>query len=157
MLFRSDERTVSAAWMEANLPVMGDGITHYYGQGPTFDPENLWDPSETINWKDKDMGAVRGTDVKDLCDLVGGAESGDEIVLRAADGFSKKIPYENVYNPDDRQGPIVLTWEKDGNSVNGDQYRDGMRNVFFADTSTNSEGKHVYGNWDMHETLAEKY
>ena len=28
-----DEVTVSAEWMETNLPVMGDGITHYYGHG----------------------------------------------------------------------------------------------------------------------------
>jgi hypothetical protein len=28
-----------------------------------------------------------------------------------------------------------------------------MRLVFFADDSTNEEGLHVYGNWDMHETL----
>jgi hypothetical protein len=30
-----------------------------------------------------------------------------------------------------------------------------MRLVFFADNSTNEEGLHVYGNWDMHETLPE--
>ncbi|KAF1078975.1 hypothetical protein [Methanogenium sp. MK-MG] len=152
-----DEQTVSATWMEANLPVMGDGTTHYYAQGPSFDPNPLWDETETINWEGKDMGAVRGTDIKDLCELVDGAESGDVIVLRAADGFSKSFPYENVYNPQPRQGSIVLTWEKDGNSVTGDSYSDGMRNVFFADTTTNPEGAHVYGNWDMHETMPEDY
>ncbi len=152
-----NEKTVTAAWMENNLPVMGDGTTHYYAQGPSFDPNPLWDETETVNWEGKDMGAVRGTDIKDLCELVDGAESGDVIFLRAADGFSKSFPYENVYNPQDRQGSIVLTWEKNGNSVTGDSYSDGMRNVFFADTSTNPEGKHVYGNWDMHETMPEDY
>ena len=77
-----NETTVTATWMEANLPVLGDGMTHYYAQGPTFNDSNLWDPEETINWEDKDMGAVRGTDVKVLCDQIGGAESGDLIVLR---------------------------------------------------------------------------
>ncbi len=152
-----NETTVSAAWMEANLPVMGDGTTHYYAQGPSFNDSNLWDPSETINWEEKDMGAVRGTDIKDLCDQVGGAESGDLIVLRAADGYYKTFPYENVYTPASRQGPVVLAWEKDGNSVSDGSYTDGMRNVFFADTSTNPQGAHVYGNWDMHETMPQIY
>ncbi|GAB7015503.1 hypothetical protein [Methanogenium cariaci] len=152
-----DERTVSATWMEENLPVMGDGTTHYYAQGPSFEPNPLWDETETVNWEGKDMGAVRGTDIKDLCNLVGGAETGDEILLRASDGFNKRFPYENVYSPPARQGPIVLTWEINGYSVNDGSYEDGMRNVFFADTSTNPEGKHVYGTWDMHETMPEDY
>jgi len=31
-----NETTVTYEWMEANLPVHGDGITHYYHQGPVF-------------------------------------------------------------------------------------------------------------------------
>ena len=31
------ERTVSYEWMEENLPVYGDGATHYYHQGPVFE------------------------------------------------------------------------------------------------------------------------
>ncbi|HOG53151.1 MAG TPA: hypothetical protein PLT03_04685, partial [Bacillota bacterium] len=42
----------------------GDGVTQYYYQGPTFDPDNIWDPDETLNLKNK--GAVKGTDIKDL-------------------------------------------------------------------------------------------
>ncbi|MDD1634414.1 MAG: argininosuccinate synthase, partial [Methanomicrobiales archaeon] len=30
------ERTVDYRWLEANLPVLGDGVTHYYQQGPVF-------------------------------------------------------------------------------------------------------------------------
>jgi hypothetical protein len=43
--------------MEANLPVQGDGATHYYHQGPVFEGDK-WDPEETANLKDK--GAVMG-------------------------------------------------------------------------------------------------
>ncbi|MDD1705738.1 MAG: hypothetical protein LUQ12_01720, partial [Methanoregulaceae archaeon] len=30
------EREVDFRWMESNLPVYGDGVTHYYHQGPVF-------------------------------------------------------------------------------------------------------------------------
>ena len=161
------EDTVDYKWMEQNLPVKGDGKTHYYMQGPVFEgewnnvhpgePYNTWNPREDVNsYPAKDMGAVKGTDIKDLCELVGGASDGDEIQLMSNDGFSKKFDYEDVYNPESRQGEIVLTWWKDG-SYAGDGYGDGMRNVFFADTSTNEWGEHIFGNQDMKETLDEKY
>jgi hypothetical protein len=53
--------------MRDNLTVYGDGTTHYYFQGPTFDPDNLWDPDEMVNIDSRDYGACKGTDVKDLC------------------------------------------------------------------------------------------
>ncbi|MDY6932356.1 MAG: hypothetical protein SVJ22_10640, partial [Halobacteriota archaeon] len=92
-----DETTVNYAWMEANLPVHGDGSTHYYYQGPVFEGE--WESTYTMtysggNWQNseekydrvdygsgyvqeeqvncypnKDLGACKGTDVRDLCDL----------------------------------------------------------------------------------------
>ena len=39
-----NETTVDYRWMEANLPVRGDGTTHYYLQGPVFvdNPEDRW-------------------------------------------------------------------------------------------------------------------
>ena len=155
------EMTVDCFWMEANLPVQGDGSTHYYHQGPVFsdDPEERWDVNETTNFKDR--GAVMGTDIRDLCDLVGGAEPGDEIMVHAVDGYHVEFPYENVYHPQPRQGPIVLTWyngedaevgERQGTGYVPDFYA-GMRLVFFADTSTNAEGLHVFGNTDMRETM----
>ncbi len=149
-----NETAVTYEWMKTNLPIQGDGITEFYLQGPVFDwPPGPWDPDETTNFKDK--GAVKGTNVKDLCDLVGGMSPGDEIKVSASDGFSKWFNYTNVYEPQPRQGPIVLCWYKDGNYV--PDYEEGMQIVFFADNSTNSEHKHVFGNWDMHECLAEKY
>ena len=48
--------TVDYQWMEAHLPVVGDGITHYYLQGPVFEGD-LWDPTESVNVETKDMGA----------------------------------------------------------------------------------------------------
>ena len=44
-----DQVTVDSTWMDANLPVQGDGVTHYYHQGPTFESTNMWDPDELIN------------------------------------------------------------------------------------------------------------
>ncbi|HON41032.1 MAG TPA: argininosuccinate synthase, partial [Methanoculleus sp.] len=37
-----NETTVDYRWMEENLPVLGDGVTHYYHQGPVFEGDK-WD------------------------------------------------------------------------------------------------------------------
>jgi hypothetical protein len=146
------ERTVDYRWLEANLPVKGDGSTHYYHQGPTFDDADLWDPTESRNVEDKDMGAVKGTALRDLCGLAGGMSSGDTLVVRASDGFSKRFSYASVYSPSSRQGQMVLTWYRaDEGYV--PSYSTGMRVVFFADTSVNPWGWHVFGNADMKATM----
>ena len=146
------ERTVDYRWLESNLQVRGDGSTHYYHQGPTFDDADLWDPTESKNVQDKDMGAVKGTAVRDLCSLVGGMQSGDTLVVRSGDGFSKKFSYGTVYSPSARQGPMVLTWYRaDEGYV--PSYSTGMRIVFYADTSTNPFGLHVFGNSDMKASM----
>jgi hypothetical protein len=153
-----NETTVDYQWMEANLPVLGDGRTHYYLQGPVFvdNTEDRWNPGEDTNVLEKDMGAVKGTDLRDLCELVGGMEPGDTVTLRASDGFSKTFAYENVYEPPARQGQMVITWYRENQSyVPG--YADGMRLVFFADTSTNPWGVHALGNQDWHDSAAEEY
>ncbi len=146
------ERTVDYRWLESNLQVYGDGSTHYYHQGPTFDDTDLWDPTESKNVQDKDMGAVKGTAVRDLCGLVGGMQSGDTLVVRSGDGFSKKFSYRTVYTPSARQGPMVLTWYK-ANEGYVPGYSTGMRIVFYADTSTNPFGLHVFGNSDMKASM----
>lgn len=149
-----DETTVDFRWMETNLPVQGDGVTHYYHQGPTFDESDPWNPDEDTNVESRDFGAVKGTAVRDLCDLVGGMAPGDAVRIRADDGFSKTFDYPALYQPSPRQGTLVLTWYRAGDGY-GDTYYEGMRTVFFADTSTNPWGYHVFGNWDMHESLPE--
>ena len=152
-----NETTVDYHWLEANLPVQGDGKTHYYHQGPVFvdNKEGQWDVNETANFKDE--GAVKGTAVKDLGNLVGGMKPGDEVMIKAPDGYHVEFGYDNVYNPLSRQGPIVVCWYNGEETTVGERqgtgyppgYFAGMRLVFFADTGTNPEGKHVFGNNDM--------
>jgi hypothetical protein len=156
-----NETSVSIAWMEQNLPVQGDGVTHYYHQGPVFvdDKEGQWDPEETANFKD--MGAVKGTAVRDLCDLVGGVAPGDEVMVKATDGYHVEFSRGNIYEPAPRQGNITVCWYNGEESSVGERqgtgyppsYSVGMRLVFFADNSTNSAGKHVFGNQDMREVM----
>ncbi len=154
------EITVTYQWMESNLTVHGDGITHYYHQGPVFEGD-MWDPDETANLKDK--GAVRGTAVRDLCELVGGMQPDDELMLASPDGYTMEFGYRNVYEPLNRQGPIVLCWYKgeDPNENYGggypgkDAYNSAIQIVFMAQT-LNSEGKYVFGNTDMQICLPEE-
>jgi len=154
------EKAVSYQWMEDNLPIRGDGTTHYYLQGPSFDPDNLWDPNETVNLKDK--GAVMGTSIKDLCDLVGGMDSGDEVMLLAVDNWTIKFKYANVSQPQERQGIIALCWYNGEDARDGERYGEGypgnngyrtaLQIVIMAKT-TNAEGKHVFGNADMQAVM----
>jgi hypothetical protein len=156
-----NETTVNYTWMEANLPVQGDGKTHYYHQGPVFveDKEGQWDVNETTNFKDE--GAVKGTDVKDLCNIVGGMNPGDEVMIKAPDGYHVEFGYDNVYNPLLRQGKITVCWYNGEETAVGERqgtgyppgYFAGMRLVFFADTGTNKEGKHIFGNNDMRAVM----
>lgn len=157
------EKTVEYRWLmdPDNIPVLGDGATHYYHQGPVFvdDPDESteqvlrWNPGEDTNIKD--MGALKGTNVRDLCELVGGMAPGDRLRVRASDGFSKTFAYGNVYQYSAREGPMVICWYKDGQYPDCG-YREGMRLVWFADTSTNPWNKHVFGNWDWHSAAAEE-
>lgn len=158
------EKTVDYRWMEKNLRVYGDGFTHYYHQGPVFvdDPDPVkeeelrWNPDEDTNVQEKDMGAVKGTSVKDLCDLVGGMGSEDRVKIRSADGWSMLFAYKNVYEYSSREGPIVICWSKNG-MFPDTGYSDGMRMVWFADTSTNPWGIHAFGNYDWHEAADSEY
>ena len=160
-----NEVTVTVEEMMAGspeLPIYGDGVTHYYFQGPSFDPDNMWDQTELVNVDSRDYGACMGTDVKDLCELAGGASAGDKIKIKASDNFYKMFAADDIYNPEPEQGKLIVTWytadTADGTSgyVTDDSYSTGMRLIFFAET-LNPDGKHVFGTWDMHETLAEEY
>lgn len=166
------EKTLTYQEMRDTLPVQGDGSTHYFHQGPVFvdDPNEeveqklRWNPAEDTNIDTKDMGAVMGTSVKDLCDLVGGMSEGDTLVIAASDGLTKEFAYKHVYSPPARQGQMGITWycsDSMFSICNGPYpdsgYADGMRLVFFADTSVNPWGTHVFGNFDWHESADEKY
>jgi len=151
-------QTVTYQWMETNLPVQGDGVTSYYCQGPTFDNTNfdtVWNPEEDVNVDSRFYGAAKGTDVKDLANLVGGAAPGDTIEIEASDGFSKWFDWETIYNPAARQGKLVVAWYNNDFGGYVPSYDTGMRLLFFADDSTNPWGWHAFGNWDMHETMPE--
>jgi hypothetical protein len=148
--------------MEKNLPKHGDGVTHYYLQGPTFDPDNLWDPDETLSITFKDKGAVMGTSIRDLCDLVGGMAPGDEVLMHSTDNWTIKFKYANIYEPQERQGIIALCWyngeeakegERYGEGYSGNNgYRTALQIVVMAGT-TNAEGKYVFGNADMQAVM----
>jgi hypothetical protein len=179
-----NETTVDYHWLEKNLPVQGDGVTRYYHQGPVFEgawedihpdkPYDPWNADEDVQISilyKGDFGAVRGTDIRDICDYIGGAEDGDMIELRSRDGYSRTYPYLIIYEPDPRQGPAVLCWYsgaeegpdmREGAKEQGKGYPDtgyvaGMRVIFFADTSTNPWGWHVFGNNDMKECWDKDY
>ena len=111
------EKTLTYQQMRDTLPVLGDGSTHYYHQGPVFvdQPGTIrWNPDEDTNVQEKDMGAVKGTNLKDLCDLVGGMSAGDTLIIKASDGMTKEFAYKNVYGYSSREGPIGITWYMDG-------------------------------------------
>ncbi|HIJ05848.1 MAG: Uncharacterized protein XE11_0008 [Methanomicrobiales archaeon 53_19] len=148
-----NEKVVDYTWMESNLPVLGDGSTHYYHQGPIFEGD-IWNPAEDENLKD--MGAVKGTDLRDLCELVGGMSEGETVTIKASDGLRRTFPYSNVYNPESRQGPMGITWYHHEDGYVPD-YQTGMRLIFFADTSVNPEGKNVFGVADKRETFPQEY
>jgi hypothetical protein len=156
------ETTKTYEWLRDNLPHQGDGVTHYYHQGPIFEGD-MWDSSETQNLKDK--GAVMGTAVKDLCDLVGGMSPQNEIMLKAVDNYHEEFAYENIYEPRAEQGVITLCWYSGEDALFGERYGEGypgnyytaMQIVFLAGT-TNVDGQYVFGNSDMKLCLPdEKY
>ena len=199
-----EETTKTWEWMRDNVPVYGDGETHYYFQGPVFIGEwqnnhpgetwddapicqgdivpgtevvfqnppseycivaDRWNPQEDTNCGGpegavpKDLGAVMGTSVSDLCDLVGGLSAGDTVRVRAIDGFYKEFPAEIFISPPAALGPGILCWyTKDcdeGFQGTGyvPEFYSGMRLAFLADTSTNPWGRHIFGIKDMVENL----
>ena len=107
--------------------------------------------------------ALKGSNVKDLCDLVGGMDPGDTVVIKAIDGWNMDFAYKNVYEYSDREGPMVLVWwsneaaEHPSHGYTGPDFPEGMRLYWFADTSVNPWGLHIFGNWDWHEAAASEY
>ncbi|MCX5998458.1 MAG: hypothetical protein NTU41_02405 [Chloroflexi bacterium] len=152
-----NQTTIDIATMAATLPVQGDGTTHYYTEGPTFDPNNLWDPTEICPGDSlKDKGALKGTNLKDLCDLVGGATHGYTIKVEAADGYGDTFDYDNIYNPVGRQGAMVICWWNNGEYSGPDAWTDGFLLAFFTTVPRASDGKLIFGHQDMHDCLPER-
>ena len=144
-----EETTKTITWMEENLKVYGaPGGVRLRFQGPTFDPNDLWNPAEDINPGKVDE-VVKGTAIKDLCDLVGGVAEGGEVKLVASDGFKATINYTNLYAPLDRQGEAIVAWwtERQGYAP---AYSDGPRLFYNAPDG-------IFGADDMRVCLAEDY
>jgi hypothetical protein len=100
------------------------------------------------------MGAARGTDIRDLLGLVGGAPAGSEVEVKASDNFTKRFATDDLIIMEDITP--VIAWENPTYGGEVPDYDTGMRLIFF-DSNTNAEEKHVFGNWDMHETLQDEY
>ena len=80
----------------------------------TLEQELRWNPAEDTNVDTKDMGAVKGTNLKDLCNLVGGMSPGEEVKILAIDGWSDTYAYKNVYEYSSREGPLGICWYQNG-------------------------------------------
>ena len=150
-----NETVVSYQWMEENLPVQGDGDTLYRFEAVDFTGDN-WDKNETYPGSFKIEEAVKGTALRDLCDLLGGMGPETEIKLIASDGYETSLGRKNVYSEElteeqmARQGePFLAWWSKDEGYV--PDYSNGMRLFFTAGED------HIFGLWDMHECVDEKY
>jgi len=140
--------TVTCSWMEEHLPVYGDTEAPYRFQGPTFDTGDLWNPAENMNLA-KVEEVVRGTALRDLCNLDGGMQEGDELRMTATDGYVVELMYENIYAHNPAQGSAILAWwtEKQGYTPS---YSGGPALFFLADDRT-------FGNQDMKECTDEGY
>jgi DMSO/TMAO reductase YedYZ molybdopterin-dependent catalytic subunit len=150
-----NETNVSYLWMEQNLDVYGNGETYYKFEGIDFTEGDHWDQNETYPGGFKISDAIKGSSVKDLCELVGGVGPGTDIKLVAIDGYETTLGYENIYAEEltteqqERQGEAVLAWYTGDNGYVPD-YTEGMRLFFTPDD-------YIFGLWDMHECMGEKY
>ncbi|KAF1078714.1 NosD domain-containing protein [Methanogenium sp. MK-MG] len=154
------EATVTTRWMERHLTVYGgENGTALHFQGPVFEGAwndahpgeayNFWDPEESVNANPGKINeVVKGTSVRDLCDLAGGASEGNEIKFIATDGYRTSLSYSPIYEPQIRQGEAILAWwtEEKGDTP---AYSDGPRLFFMADDG-------IFGNWDMHQCIEEQ-
>jgi DMSO/TMAO reductase YedYZ molybdopterin-dependent catalytic subunit len=153
-----NETTVTYLWMEANLPVIGDGTTAYKFEGCVYEGD-IWDQDETYPGDPtfKIERVVKGTPVRALCELVGGMGNQTEIKFVASDGYETTLGYKNIYTEaltpeqQERQGEAFLAWWAADQGYVPD-YDKGIRLFFSA-----SDDDHVFGQWDMHECVDEKY
>jgi len=149
--------TKTYTWMAENLDVYGDGSTDYKFEAccyPATGPDP-WDVNETYPGGVKISDPIKGTSIKDLCELVGGMPEGTEITFIASDGWTSKISRDVIYNDPaetPRLGTPVLAWYGNAGSGSGPMpdYSEGFR-IFFVTED------HIFGQWDMHETIPAEY
>jgi PKD repeat protein len=159
---------------EANYGLMFPEYRSDWGGTPPswLDSEEKWDriwdgsayvQKEETNWQVKNLGKLKGTNIRDLCDLVGGLSEGQRARIIATDNVDQYIPYAALYENTTQLGPYVLTWYSVGagesgttSGYTGPDYPAGMRATFFSDTSRNENGEHVAGLGDQAEGLPEE-
>jgi len=136
----------------------GDGAVHYYAQGPTFDSTSfntVWNPTEDVNVDSRDYGRPREQTSRIyanwLAELPEVVRSRSRLRTTSTSGSTMRM----CKHPEPRQGKLVVCWYNEDFGGYVPTYDTGMRLVFFAATSTNPNGWHVFGNYDMHETLPE--
>lgn len=144
-----NQTTVTMEYLKDNFIVYGDDSINYYYQTATYDEYDLWNPNEDVNVESGDMGTRKGTEIKDILGLVGGASSGDTIKIARYSDMT--FNYETIYNYVPRRGRITLTWRKNGSY----SFSESPQLIFMADDSVNPWGICAFGIWDMHETLPE--
>ncbi|MDD2666912.1 MAG: hypothetical protein PHQ37_08035, partial [Methanocellales archaeon] len=150
-----NETNVSYLWMKQNLDVYGDGETYYKFEAVDFTEGDHWDQEETYPGGFKISDAIKGTSLRDICELVGGMGEGTDIKLVATDGYETTLGYDNIYTEgltteqQERQGEAVIAWyTKDDGYV--PDYTEGMRLFFTPDD-------YIFGHWDLHECMGENY
>jgi hypothetical protein len=125
-----DSETLTVAQLQALSSVYSNGPV--YMQGPTFDSNDPWgDGGQNMI----DYYEHNGTPVSDITDLVGGMSDGDELKIQASDGFSSYFGYDNVYEPDARQGDMIVAWWDSEMGFVPD-YTYGMRIFFYTPPET---------------------
>ena len=137
-------------WMADNLPIYGDGVTEYKFEGLSFPPNDPWDMAETYPGGFKVTEAMKGTSIRELCDLAGGMDPGTEIKFVATDGWTSKLSYDVIYEPADCVGEPVLAWYSAGWGGTMPDYSEGFR-IFFATDD------HIFGQRDMMEGIPFQY
>lgn len=116
-------------------------------QGPTFDPDNFWDPEEVKN-VDNLKTRIIGVPIKEILEQSEVPDNIKNITFIAEDGFKKTLPAANIFNPPDIQGePILAYWYADSGLL---PEENGYRLYFNAPDG-------IYGNSDMQKTLPDEY
>jgi len=140
-----DSETLDLTELQALSTV--ESVGPLYIQAGTFDYNlSVWayTPGSMSNF-----GEQTGTYVRDITDLVGGMNAGDEIWVVASDGYKTYFNHTNVYAPHASQGEMILSWENDTSTV--PVYENGMRLFFYTPSDLS------FTNEDMRDSMASWY
>ena len=140
--------------------MLGDGVTHYYHQGPVFEGDK-WDPNETVNFKDRGPSRARTSRRSPVLSgaLLPATRRWSRPPTATTSSTATRPWFTRRRGRDRSSSPGSTAPTPQRASLQGTGYPpdfySGMRLVFFADTSTNPGGLHVFGNEDMRVALPE--